>query len=88
MVTGHQSYYAQYHAELNQYEINFYDWDGTLLQSEWLNYGSWPSYIGETPIREADAQFSYSFIGWDSQIDWVTGHQSYYAQYDAELNQY
>ena len=88
MVTGHQSYYAQYEATLNQYEINFYNWDGTLLQSEWLNYGEWPNYYNSEPTREADAQYTYTFTGWSPQLDIVTSHQSYYAQYESTLNQY
>jgi hypothetical protein len=87
-VTGHQSYYAQYESTLNQYEISFYDWDGTLLQSEWVNYGDMPVYTGVTPTREPDAQYTYTFTGWSPELDMVTGHQSYYAQYDATLNQY
>ena len=88
VVTGNQSYYAQYESTLNQYEINFYNWDGTLLQSEWLNYGEWPNYYNSEPTREADAQYTYNFTGWSPQLDWVTGHQSYYAQYESTLNQY
>ena len=88
IVTGHQSYYAQYESTLNQYEISFYNWDGTLLQSEWVNYGEMPTYTGVTPTREADAQYTYTFNGWSPQLDIVTGHQSYYAQYEATLNQY
>ena len=87
-VTGHQSYYAQYESTLNQYEITFYDWDGTLLQSEWVNYGEWPTYYNSDPWRESDAQYTYNFTGWSPQLDIVTGHQSYYAQYEATLNQY
>ena len=88
IVTGHQSYYAQYESTLNQYEINFYDWDGTLLQSSMVNYGEWPNYEGPALWREADAQYTYNFNGWSPQLDWVTGHQSYYAQYESTLNQY
>ncbi len=88
MVTGHLSYYAQYEATLNQYEINFYNWDGTLLQSEWLNYGEWPNYYNSEPTREADAQYTYTFSGWSPELSMVTGHLSYYAQYEATLNQY
>ena len=88
MVTGHQSYYAQYESTLNQYEVAFYDWDGTLLQSGWVNYGEWPTYYNSEPWREADAQYTYTFTGWNPQLDWVTGHQSYYAQYESTLNQY
>ena len=88
MVTSHQSYYAQYESTINQYEITFYDWDGTLLQSTMVNYGEWPTYYNSDPWREADAQYTYSFSGWSPQLDWVSGNQSYYAQYESTLNQY
>ena len=88
VVTGNQSYHAQYEATLNQYEINFYNWDGTLLQSSMVNYGEMPTYTGVTPTRESDAQYTYTFNGWSPQLDIVTGHQSYYAQYESTLNQY
>ena len=88
VVTGNQSYYAQYESTLNQYEINFYNWDGTLLQSTMVNYGEWPAYYNSDPWREADAQYTYTFTGWNPQLDWVTSNQSYYAQYETTLNQY
>ena len=88
MVTGTANYYAQYDATLNQYEINFYDWDGTLLQSNMVNYGEWPTYYNSDPWRESDAQYTYTFSGWSPELDMVTSHQSYYAQYETMLNQY
>jgi hypothetical protein len=87
-VTKDVTYYAQYEATLNQYEINFYDWDGTLLQSTMVNYGEWPTYYNSDPWREADAQYTYTFSGWSPELSMVTGHQSYYAQYESTLNQY
>ena len=88
VVTGAQSYTAQYEATLNQYEINFYDWDGTLLQSGWYYYGDEPYYISATPERDADAQYTYTFSGWSPELSVVTGAQSYTAQYESTLNQY
>ena len=88
MVTGTANYYAQYDATLNQYEINFYDWDGTLLQSNMVNYGELPTYYNSDPWRESDAQYTYTFSGWSPELDMVTSHQSYYAQYETMLNQY
>ena len=88
IVTGVQSYTAQYEATLNQYEVTFLNWDGTLLQSEWVNYGEMPVYNSATPTRESDVQFTYTFTGWDSELNVVTGVQSYTAQYEATLNQY
>ena len=90
IVTGHQSYYAQYEATLNQYEINFYNWDGTLLQSKLLNYGQRVFYGGKKPTREADAQYTYTFTGWSPELSVVivTGAQTYIAQYTSTINQY
>ena len=88
VVTGNQSYTAQYEATLNQYEVTFYNWDGSLLQSTMVNYGEMPSYNSATPTREADAQYTYTFTGWNSELNVVTGAQSYTAQYEATLNQY
>ena len=88
LVAGDQYYYAQYDATLNQYEINFYDWDGTLLQSNMVNYGEWPAYYNSDPWRESDAQYTYTFTGWSPELSVVTGNQSYTAQYESTLNQY
>ena len=87
IVTEDVTYIAQYQ-EIVRYEVAFYNWDGTLLQSNWYDYGEYPSYTGETPIREADAQYTYTFVGWSPELDLVVGDQYYYAQYDATLNQY
>jgi hypothetical protein len=87
-VSGNQAYYAQYESTLNQYEINFYDWDGTLLQSSMVNYGEWPNYEGPALWRDADAQYTYTFTGWSPELSVVTGAQSYTAQYESTLNQY
>ena len=86
-VTKNVTYHAQYEETLNQYEVTFYDWDGTLLQSEWVNYGEWPTYYNSDPWRESDAQYTYTFVGWGN-VSQVTGNASYYAQYEATINQY
>ena len=87
-VTKNVTYHAQYEATLNQYKINFYNWDGTLLQSSMVNYGEWPTYYNSEPTRESDAQYTYTFTGWSPGLSMVTGHASYYAQYEETLNQY
>ena len=83
VVTGNQSYTAQYEATLNQYEITFYDWDGTLLQSEWVNYGEMPSYNGITPTKPEDEQYIYTFLGWEPEITLVIDNAAYTAVYEA-----
>ena len=57
-VTDDVTYTAQYTQILMKYEVNFYNWDGTLLQSSMVNYGEWPAYYNSDPWREADAQYT------------------------------
>jgi uncharacterized repeat protein (TIGR02543 family) len=57
------SLYATY--SINQYKLSYYDYDGNLIQEEWLDYNSdLTSYaIPSDPIREG-----YSFNGWDTSL--------------------
>ena len=88
VVTGTASYYAQFSEILNQYEVNYYNWDGSLLQSNLYNYGEWPSYYGSDPWRDSDAQYTYTFTDWSPEVDVVTGTANYYAQFSETLRQY
>jgi hypothetical protein len=76
------TYTAVYSNKVNQYNVTFKNDDGTLLQSTSWDYGSTPSYSGETPTKKGDARYtSYSFIGWDKDIAPVDGSAVYVASY-------
>ncbi len=79
-VTEKAEYTAQFEAVVNEYEIVFENYDGTVLQSETLPYGSEVSYKGETPVRETDA-YIYTFAGWNKTVSAVTGACVYTAVY-------
>ena len=74
--------------KLKTFTVQFLDYDGTELQSSSVNYGETPAYNGTTPVREADAQYTYTFSGWDPEIAAVTSDQTYTAQYSTTVNQY
>ena len=40
------------------YTINFVNYDGSLLYTTTAAYGYTPEYVGDTPTREADAQYT------------------------------
>ncbi|MBR4483030.1 MAG: hypothetical protein IKS58_03530, partial [Paludibacteraceae bacterium] len=46
-----------------KFEIKFVNYDGTELQSTEVEYGLLPEYKGDTPVRDADAQYTYTFSG-------------------------
>ena len=59
------------------------------MQSSEIEYGETPVYNGTTdPEKASTAEYSYKFIGWDSDIAPVTAAKTYTAQFDAEKNKY
>ena len=86
-VTNNKEYTATYKKEINKYSISFYNEDGTLLQSESLEYGEVPKYNGITPTKESTSEFTYSFSGWSPVITKVDGEKIYIAQFDSEKNE-
>ena len=74
--------------EPKSYTIRFLNYDGIELYSRDFEEGSTPFYGGEMPQKEATAEYSYSFIGWEPKISVVTEPQTYTAQYSSVKNKY
>ena len=87
-VTGDITYTAVFEETINQYTITWKNWDGTVLKTEQVPYGTTPVYSGETPTKVGNAQYSYTFTGWTPEITAVTGNAEYTAQYDETVNTY
>ncbi len=88
-VTGDATYKAVFTETVNEYDITFYDEDATtVLESKKCAYGTTPTYTGTTPTKTGDAQYTYTFNGWNPQIVIVSGEVSYKAQYSQTLNTY
>ena len=85
-VTGAATYYAQYNAVKN-YTVKFVS-EGVELQSGKAASGTIPEYKGATPTKQATAQFTYTFKGWDKEIEAVTGDVTYTATFDETTNKY
>jgi hypothetical protein len=70
------------------YTVTWLDEDGTELDSETYIYGELPSYKDDPPTKEADDEFTYTFIGWEPEIVEVTKDATYKAVYDSTRNYY
>ncbi len=75
--------------------VTFYDYDGkTVLYSVQVESGGAVTYKGSTPVRKADAQYTYSFVGWtDANGNFVNmsniqQNTELYAKYTQMLNEY
>ncbi|MBQ7123826.1 MAG: InlB B-repeat-containing protein, partial [Oscillospiraceae bacterium] len=94
-VESEATYKATYTETVNKYTVTFVDWNGTELYSSEVEFGKLPSYKGETPARAGNAQFTYTFRGWDNGTDGeaddleaVSGNVTYKALYNASVNKY
>ncbi len=76
--TENATYTATYNMSLRSYTVRFLNYDGTVLQTETLDYGTTPSYKGETPTN---ADESKEFVGWDDVMRSVDCNKDYTAQY-------
>ena len=74
--------------EINKYEVKFVNYDDTLLYSTVAEHGSSVSYVGSTPERPADAQYTYTFSGWDGQLSNIVSDTTFKAQYSTVTNSY
>ena len=47
-----------------KYQVQFKN-EGVVLQDTQVDYGTYATYNGETPVKESTAELVYTFTGWD-----------------------
>ena len=87
-VVGDVTYIAQFTSAPYSCTIVWKNGDTILETDESVAYGSNPSYDGATPIKDATAQYTYIFSGWEPQISPVTESVSYQAQFAETIRSY
>jgi|GEM_PF-2095505 len=87
-VSGPATYKAQFEQVVNKYTISFVNWDNTPLVSYEVEYGAIPEYKGNTPQREKNGEYSYTFQGWTPEVVAVDGDATYKADFKAVTNAY
>ena len=73
---------------VNSYTVTWTNYDDKVLKTDTVNYGETPKYTGATPTKPADAQYTYTFVGWTPTINTVTGNVTYKATYIDAKNKY
>jgi len=85
-VVADAEYTATYTTTTNQYTVTFKDADGTTLESKKWDYGATPTCT--EPSKQPDAQYTYTFGGWDKTVVAVVADAEYTATYTTTTNQY
>ena len=73
-------------ATINTYTIKWLNYDGSVLETdENVQYGTMPTYDGTTPTKPESASHTYTFSGWDSEIELATSDKEYRAQFSETI---
>ena len=71
LATQDTSYIAKFTEEVRKYEIKWENYDGTLLKTDYFEYGAVLYYDGPTPTRPDGTHQSYVFDKWNFNGDTV-----------------
>lgn len=74
--------------EVEGYNVQFLNEDGTGLQNSSYAYGEKPVYTGGTPTKAPTEKYEFEFTGWNPEIDIVTKDTQYMAVYSQKLREY
>ena len=100
-VNGDTIYYAAFSKTVRSYSVTWKSQDGatTLETDSNVNNGTAPSYNGTTPMKAADAQYTYTFAGWATfanaqsgtiavSLSTVSADTIYYAAFSKTVRSY
>ena len=85
-ITGALTVKAQY--TINTYTVKFVNWDGSVIETQQVTYGSGATTPSTTPTRPADAQYTYTFNKWDKSYSKITSNLTVTATYLQTVNVY
>ena len=77
--------YAVYEEKLKEFTVNYLNYDSTLLYTVQIPYGESAvnTYLGETPTRPEDENYTYVFIGWNEDLTCIKSDLDTFAEYEA-----
>lgn len=67
------------------YTVIWRNWDGTILEEDYVLYGEVPTYDGEIPTRK-DSIYTYKFVNWSPNVTEVVESTTYVAQFSRSKN--
>ena len=68
--------------------VTWKNYNGDVLATDTVEYGSVPEYTGATPTKPSDSSYSYTFSGWDPTPAHVIADTTYTATFDKGIKLY
>ena len=68
---------------LNKYSVTWKNYDGSILETDIVEYDTIPVYNGNAPTRKTDTFYSYNFNGWNPTVEKATQNAEYIATFVA-----
>ena len=88
-ITSNTTFVAQYDEIKKSFTVTWCNYDGTVLETDRnVRKGSVPEYNGAEPARAKTAQYSYTFVGWDKELNPVIEDITYTALFAHKTNKY
>lgn len=78
------TYVAEFSASKVLYDVDFTNYDDSLLYTDHVVYNGTASYKGQKPTRPDDSQYHYTFKEWDRTLVGITKKTTIKAIYSAE----
>ena len=82
------TYTAKFWHVKNSYQITFKNYDGSVLQSTSVEYGTMPVYTGANPTKPDEGNYEFVFTGWTPELVEVTEAATYTATFSQQLKTY
>ena len=87
--SGAGSYVRSAGSAPETYTVTWKNWDNTVLETdEDVAYGTTPEYNGDIPTKASDAQYRYTFSGWNPALTDVAEDAVYTAVFTASEREY
>ncbi len=71
-----------------KFTITWKDWDGSLISTYSVSYGTQAEWLSTNPTREKNLDYTYDFTGWSPALGKVTNDVTYTATYEEKQIKY